>query len=86
MKAFTLIELIVVLAIIGIMTAVGVPLYQNYINESQTKASEIQTTMTAIESLMSGDDSGGECSKFSQRHNQAVAVIKTVFKKCKSQG
>ena len=86
MKAFTLIELIVILAIIGIMTAVGVPLYQNYINESQTKASEIQTTMTAIESLMSGDDSGGECSKFSQRHNQAVAVIKTVFKKCKSQG
>ena len=85
-KAFTLIELLVALAIIGIMTAVGVPLYQNYINESQIKASEIQTTMTAIESLMDDDESGGECSKFSQRHKQAVAVIKTVYKNCKSQG
>jgi prepilin-type N-terminal cleavage/methylation domain-containing protein len=85
-RAFTLIELIVVLAIIGIMTAVGIPLYQNYISESHTKASEIQTTMTAIESLMDDDESGGECSKFSQRHKQAVAVIKTVHKNCKSQG
>ena len=84
-KSFTLIELLIVVAIIGVLSAVGVPLYQNYINESQTKASEIQTTMTAIESLMN-DDSGGECSKFSQRHQQAVDVLKTVFRNCKSQG
>jgi len=85
-KAFTLIEILIALAILAIISAIGYPVYQNYINESQTKASEIQTTMTAIESLMSDDDSGGECSQFSQRHNQAVAVIKTVFSSCKSQG
>jgi type IV pilus assembly protein PilA len=85
-KGITLIELLVVVAIIGILATVGIPLYQNFINESQTKASGIQTTITAIESLMSDDDSGGECSKFSQRHQQAVAVIKTVYKNCKSQG
>jgi len=86
LKAFTLIELLVVVAIIGILATVGIPLYQNFINESQTKASGIQTTITAIESLMSDDDSGGECSKLSRRHQQAVAAIKTVYKNCKSQG
>jgi len=85
LKAFTLIELLVVVVIIGILSAVGVPLYQDYINESHTTASEIQTTMTAIESLMD-DESGGECSKFSQRHQQAVAVIKTIHKNCNSKG
>jgi prepilin-type N-terminal cleavage/methylation domain-containing protein len=85
-KSFTLIELLVVVAIIGILATVGIPLYQNFINESQTKASGIQTTITAIESLMSDDDSGGECSKLSRRHQQAVTAIKTVYKNCKSQG
>ena len=75
-RAFTLIELIVVLAIIGIMTAVGIPLYQNYISESHTKASEIQTTMTAIESLMDDDES----EQINQRAIQALESEKASFK------
>jgi Tfp pilus assembly protein PilE len=74
------------MAIIGIMFAIGIPMYQNYIADSKSKVSEIQVTMTAIESLMNDDESVGECSKFSQRHQQAVAVINNIFSSCKLQG
>jgi prepilin-type N-terminal cleavage/methylation domain-containing protein len=37
-KGFTLIELMVILAIIGIVAVVVIPLYQNYVTKSQVMA------------------------------------------------
>ena len=37
-KGFTLIELMIVVAIIGVLAAVSIPLYQNYVAKSQITA------------------------------------------------
>ena len=39
-KGFTLIELLIVVAIIGVLAAVGVPMYNGYVTNAKIKASQ----------------------------------------------
>lgn len=63
-QGFTLIELMIVVAIIGILAAVAIPQYQNYIAKSQTARvmSETGSLRTAVETcMMDGIQSASDC-------------------------
>lgn len=63
-KGFTLIELMIVVAIIGILAAIAIPQYQNYIAKSQVSraVAELGSIKTAYEDcLNNGQTIAGAC-------------------------
>ncbi len=59
-KGFTLIELMIVVAIIGILAAIAIPQYQNYIAKSQVSRvmGETGNLKTAVEDCMNNGRTG----------------------------
>ena len=66
-KGFTLIELMIVVAIIGILAAVAVPQYQNYIARSQ--ASEAFTLMNGAKAAIQDNLQAGVCTSANTAEN-----------------
>lgn len=73
-KGFTLIELMIVVAIIGILAAIAIPAYQNYIARSQFSESQIllSGTKSAIQEKV---DQGSDYTASSSSNNPLGANL-----------
>ena len=83
-KGFTLIELMIVVAVIGILAAIAIPQYQNYVSKSQVSRvmSESGQVRTAVEAcILDGrttvGDGAGECDPGATGSNLVTGAAQT---------
>ena len=78
-KGFTLIELMIVIAIIGILAAIAIPSYQNYIARSQV--SEAFTLADGLKTSISTNRQAGTCFADAATSASATAGVDNIVGK-----
>ena len=75
-KGFTLVELMVVVAILGVLVAVAIPVYNNVTDNAKDKTCE--TNVRTIESaIMQAEASGVDIANFKNKTDVVAELLKT---------